>query len=154
MGAGARTVLSGSAHRYVEIPVLANRVEVGAIIGEPDFEWIEQRADKVRRNVVTDSSELVGLSARRRIRVGEPIRARDVQRPIVIAKGDLVTLVMQTENIAARDHRPGHRERRLGRSHRHIEHRIPPRRARHCQKPDARPCAPQGAPLGRRQVGA
>ena len=96
---GVRATVSGSAHRYLEIPVLAEAMAVGEIIGERDIEWIEVRVDRVRRNIVTDASELVGLTPRRRIRVGEPIRARDVQRPIVIAKGEIVTLVMQTANM-------------------------------------------------------
>lgn len=96
---GVRTAVSGSAHRYLEIPVLAEAMAVGEIIAERDIEWIEVRADRVRRNIVTDASELIGLTPRRRIRVGEPIRARDVQRPIVIAKGEMVTLVMQTANM-------------------------------------------------------
>ena len=94
-----RVAVAGSAHRYVEIPVLAHAVAIGDIIAEDDIEWIELRADRVRRNIVTDPSEIVGLSPKRRIRAGDAIRARDVQRPVVVAKGDLVTLVMQTESM-------------------------------------------------------
>ena len=96
---GARAEVSGSAHRYVEVPVLAHAVAVGDIIEEDDIDWIELRADRVRRNIVTDSAEIIGLAPRRRIRAGDAIRSRDVQRPVVVAKGELVTLIMQTESM-------------------------------------------------------
>ena len=48
---------------------------------------------------VMNSGDLVGRTPRHPIRPGEPIRPTDIQVPILIHKGDLVTIVLQTPTL-------------------------------------------------------
>lgn len=79
-----------------EIPVFAHRVAVGDAIAETDLRWIEIATTKMGRGVVQEAHELIGQSPRRSIRPGMPIRYRDVQKPLMVAKGKLIKVIVQT----------------------------------------------------------
>ncbi len=82
----------GQAHRLAEIPVLARKVAVGSVIRAKDIDWISVRAKRVHRNIALTEEEIVGMSPRRPLRVGAPIRASDVSKPVTVAKGAVVTM--------------------------------------------------------------
>lgn len=92
----ARAEFTGRAIETVELPVLNKPMKKGEIIGDGDIEWLEWQARRAPRDVITDVAELVGLAARRSLRPGLPLRARDVNEPIVVVKGSAVSLVYRT----------------------------------------------------------
>ncbi len=91
--------VTGRVSRMVDLPVLARPVAPGEIIAAGDLDTVELRADRMTETYVTDSAELIGKTPRRTIRPGEPVRPSDVQMPIVIRRGELVTLVLQTPTM-------------------------------------------------------
>ena len=91
-----RADFSGRAIESVELPMLNKPMKKGEIIGEGDIEWLVWKARRVPRDAITDSADLVGLAAGRSLRPGQPVRARDVNEPIVVAKGSAVSLVYRT----------------------------------------------------------
>jgi flagella basal body P-ring formation protein FlgA len=96
--AGAPTVtvpISGRAVAMSEVPVLARRMGTREVIGDADILWIEVPADRLGASVVRDASELVGMSPRRSIGAETPVRQEDVRAPIVIARGEAVTMVVR-----------------------------------------------------------
>ncbi len=95
-----RSEVMGTAVPVVEVPALRHRMRRGEIIAESDLGWIERRADRLSATTVTDPSEIVGLTPRRALRAGEPIRARDVRAPVVVAKGATVTMSYRTPTMA------------------------------------------------------
>ncbi|MDP6068032.1 MAG: flagellar basal body P-ring formation chaperone FlgA [Alphaproteobacteria bacterium] len=86
--------ISGQVHTLVEVPVLNAPVKVGQVISRDDVDWIEIRSRNLKRNQVVDIDELVGFTPRRPVKVNEPLRRRDLQRPVVVAKGELVTIAV------------------------------------------------------------
>jgi flagella basal body P-ring formation protein FlgA len=60
---------------------------------------IEMPREKVVRNAILDPDRLVGQTPRRLIGANTPLRPSDVQAPIVIAKGTLVTVMLQTDRM-------------------------------------------------------
>lgn len=91
-----RRRISGRVYPVVEIPVLRNAVAVGDVIDEADVQMVRMRASDTRANLISDPAALIGFSPRRKLRAGQPVPTGYVQRPIVIAKGDLVTVVIET----------------------------------------------------------
>ena len=95
-GAQATAQVSGRVYRMVEIPVPVRRLDRGHVIEDGDIGWLRVRAERLSRDVVTDAAGVLGMAPRRALRPDEPIRHADVQPPVVVAKGSLVTLMLRT----------------------------------------------------------
>jgi flagella basal body P-ring formation protein FlgA len=94
-----RAAVSGRVLRITRIPVPIRRLTADSVIGAEDIDWIEMRADRVGRDVITDMNELIGRSPRRVLRAGRAVRANEVRRPIVVAKNSLVTIRLVTPRM-------------------------------------------------------
>jgi flagella basal body P-ring formation protein FlgA len=88
--------VSGRIFKVVEAPVLQRSVAPGEIIAKDDIEWVELRSDLVNRNVIMEPEHILGLTPRRRIMPGVPLRSGDVRLPVVVKKGGIVTMVLET----------------------------------------------------------
>lgn len=95
-----RMELTGRVARMVEIPVLAGKLTSGDIIGPHDIEWIEVRADDVRKRTIMTEKELIGMTPRRAALPGKPLKSRDVTPPILVKRGELVTLRVKTARLS------------------------------------------------------
>jgi flagella basal body P-ring formation protein FlgA len=91
-----RVQISGRLRIITEVPVLLHRVSIGDEITESDLGWVEIAEGRMSKGVVQDPRDLIGLSPRRRIQPNKPVRFRDVQKPLLIAKGKLVNMIVQT----------------------------------------------------------
>lgn len=91
--------ITGRAWRMVEVPVLSERINPGNEIREHHLTWQRVRADKVRRHTVTDIGELLGMSPKRTVAPNRPIRSTDLQRPVMVDKGDVVTMVFRSGGL-------------------------------------------------------
>jgi flagellar basal body P-ring formation protein FlgA len=95
-GAAERQRASGRIFRVVEVPTLNRALAPGDTIRAGDIEFLHLRADRIAGDAVADTHELVGRTPRRPLRAHEPLRAGDIQVPIVVHKGDLVTVLLET----------------------------------------------------------
>ena len=93
--AAQRVRVTGRVHRMRELPVLARRMTSGEVIGKSDLKWTRVRTDRLQQDVIFDSAELIGRVPLRPLRAMVPLRASDVRRPIVVAKGSVVTMVLR-----------------------------------------------------------
>ena len=91
-----RLNLSGYARRLVEIPVLTRRLARGEIVRAADVTMVEMRAVESQQSTARDLSEVVGLQAKRPLQANRPIRINDVQAPVLVKKGALVTMLVRT----------------------------------------------------------
>jgi flagellar basal body P-ring formation protein FlgA len=91
---GVRKEIRGRVFAVMDVPVLALRVPVGQRITKSDVTWMEVRADRAGRNMVTSVADLVGKAPKRNLRPNRPLRTTDLRRPIVIAKGATVTMIV------------------------------------------------------------
>ncbi len=94
-----RVRVAGRVHRVSGVPVLARRVMRGEVIGARDIEWVQVRSGRIPHNTVLDAESLVGLSPKRTLRAGSPVRMSEVQEPLLVTKGAQVTLVLETESM-------------------------------------------------------
>jgi flagella basal body P-ring formation protein FlgA len=94
-----RVRITGRVYRMVELPVLLRPVSPGEPIAEGDIETIAVHSERLTQSFVMSSADLVGKTPRRSIRPGEPVRPSDIQIPILVHKGDLVTVVLKTPTL-------------------------------------------------------
>jgi flagellar basal body P-ring formation protein FlgA len=91
--------LSGRAFATLEVPVLARPIPAGQVIEHSDIDWVPMRADRVRADAMMNPDNMAGLEARRALRPGEPVRAYDLQAPVVVARGETVNLVFSVPGL-------------------------------------------------------
>ncbi len=95
-----RQTVTGQLHRLAHVPVPVRTIGRGETIQAEDLEWVQQRDSRLGTSVITEASGLVGHSARGPLRAGAPVRATQVRRPVVVAKGSLVLMVLEREGMA------------------------------------------------------
>ncbi|HZT50560.1 MAG TPA: flagellar basal body P-ring formation chaperone FlgA [Stellaceae bacterium] len=91
-----RQRITGRLVYRIAVPVLTRALAPGATIGADDVETVTMRRDHIGPDVATDATQLLGRTPRRQLSAGTPVRLADVQRPILVHKGDLVTMVLDT----------------------------------------------------------
>ncbi len=91
--------VTGRADRIVSIPVLSRPIAAGEIIGQADLSTQDAPAARVASNVVRDAAGLIGQAARRPLAPDHPLRLSDIQKPIVVQKGSLVSMVVEAPGL-------------------------------------------------------
>ncbi|HEY4077538.1 MAG TPA: flagellar basal body P-ring formation chaperone FlgA [Rhizomicrobium sp.] len=76
----------------VRIVVPAHDVARGDVIGESDLTYTTVDGSALMSGLPTSIDEIKGMQARRVLAAGQPFRGDDVRRPIVITKGQTVTM--------------------------------------------------------------
>jgi len=100
---GARSVdrvqVAGTLYEIASVPVLGRVMQRGEVIRDADIDMIEMQQSAVPRNAVLDKKRIVGQTPRRLMRAGVPLSPNDLQAPVVVAKGSLVTLLLRTDRM-------------------------------------------------------
>lgn len=92
--------LNGRAHATIEVPVLTRPIPAGHRVNDDDVDWQAVRADRLRADALTRPEDLIGQEARRALRPGEPVRAYDLRAPVVIERGEIVSLVFTVPGLS------------------------------------------------------
>ena len=91
--------VSGRAIETIELPVLRRRMTPGAVMTGADLTWATLRAGQARGEVVRAPAQAVGLAARHTLQPGQAIQLADLGRPIVIEKGQAVTMQLDSPGL-------------------------------------------------------
>ena len=94
-----RFTLSGRYHPMIQVPVLARPMRPGEVIGRGDVVWTSVRQGRLDRNAATELAQILGQTPRRPLRADRPIRIGQIQAPILVAKGSLVTVTVRRPNM-------------------------------------------------------
>ena len=94
-----RQRVTGRLIRMIDLPVLGRAVAPGDTIAAADIETMRVRAERLGSDAVLDRHALIGKTPRRPLRPHEPLRIGDVQVPLLVHKGDLVTIVLETPTM-------------------------------------------------------
>lgn len=102
----SRMRVTGRVIQTVDVPVLARQIGRGDVINAHDITWTKVREDAIRRDIVVDADQLVGLTPRQTLRSGQMVSTSDLQKPIAVARGALVTMVLKsgTMMLSAQGH--------------------------------------------------
>ncbi|HEX2760357.1 MAG TPA: flagellar basal body P-ring formation chaperone FlgA [Rhizomicrobium sp.] len=90
---------SGAVAATVRIVVPAHDVARGDVIGESDLTYATVDGNALMSGVPTKMEEVKGLQARRVLAAGQPFRGDDLRRPIVITKGQTVTMQFSAPGV-------------------------------------------------------
>ncbi|MBN9588693.1 MAG: flagella basal body P-ring formation protein FlgA [Alphaproteobacteria bacterium 64-11] len=83
----------------VRIVVPARDIARGDVIGESDLTYVTVDGNALMSGVATSMDEIKGMQARRVLGAGQPLRGTDVRRPIVVSKGQVVTMVFSAPGV-------------------------------------------------------
>lgn len=87
--------VSGRARSMIAIPVLNTRLGRQAVITDSHLDWVEVDAMRLDSAVLHDVSDIVGMTPRRGIVPNAPIREHDLAAPIIVSRGDRITMIVR-----------------------------------------------------------
>jgi len=99
MNALQRVRVTGQILKMIDVPTLARRVAKGEVIAKNDIRWVQMRADRTQRDIIIDAENLIGMSPKRHLRPEKPVRAADIQLPVLVEKGKLVTIFLKKPGL-------------------------------------------------------
>ena len=76
----------------IRIVVPAHDIARGDVIGESDLTYTTVDGAALMSGVPTKIDEIKGMQTRRMLSAGQPFRSDDVRKPIIITKGETVTM--------------------------------------------------------------
>lgn len=91
--------VEGRYERYVRVPVLAHRMRREDVIAPNDISWQRVSVRKLRGDTVMTAAELIGKSPERGLSTNRPISRDELASPLVVRKGDLVTMVVRAPKM-------------------------------------------------------
>ncbi len=94
-----RIVYRGRATEVIEVPVLTQGLARGLTIRP---EYLETRKFPVRRingRTITEAVDLIGMAVRRSLRANSPIRRSDVEKPRIVRKNTLISVVYKVKSL-------------------------------------------------------
>lgn len=74
------------------VPVPVRRLMPDAIVQPEDIEMVDMPWARVNAFAVTEAEALVGMQVRRMLSPGRPVQLQSVQPPIIISRGERVTI--------------------------------------------------------------
>lgn len=90
--------ISGVAASPTVLPAPARDIPRGAVITEDDIEYRET-TDAGAAHFLSDTDFIIGKTARRPLAKGAPLRASDLQAPIVMRRGATATVVLEAPGL-------------------------------------------------------
>jgi flagella basal body P-ring formation protein FlgA len=91
-----RQRVTGTLVVETEVPVPNRPVAMGEVLGAGDIEQIKLPRDRLAADTIVDPAQLIGKSARHMLPAELAVHTGDVQDPLVVHKGDLVTIALHT----------------------------------------------------------
>lgn len=99
-GDSYRLTLRGRMQEVTAVPVLRRSSGAGTTLTADDIMWMDIPMNRVGRNILLSSDDLVGQATRRPLQANTPLRITDVQRPVLIKKGETVMVRVINRNLA------------------------------------------------------
>lgn len=91
--------IRGSLSRVIAVPVLRATMRKGDVIGEYDVDWIDISEHQLRPDMVIRAEDIVGMTPRRFISIGDVVRFNDLDKPKLVQRGEPVTITYNTGRI-------------------------------------------------------
>lgn len=96
-GRTSRQRIAGQAFETIEVPVAVRPLGRDGIVTDSDVEWVKMRADRIQAGVATDPAEVIGMTTKRAVRAGDTLRLRDLARPVLVSRNELVTMILRSD---------------------------------------------------------
>jgi flagella basal body P-ring formation protein FlgA len=93
----AGTAFANTASYRIVVP--ARDILRGEVLGETDLTYADVAGSGLASSTVTKFETLTGMQTRRALRAGESLRPDDVRRPVVVTKGQTVTMTFTAPGV-------------------------------------------------------
>ncbi len=90
-----RLQLTGAVRKIVELPVLKENIRNGDVIRKSDLEHIEMHAKEIQHDYLLAEDDLIGMTPRRMVMAGRPVREIELEAPRLVKRGDTVTILYE-----------------------------------------------------------
>lgn len=90
----------GVGHKMVSVPVLRTVIRRGDSIKRSMITMHDIRENSVTEDMVLRVDELVGMTPRKILRANEPVQLSQLNKPVMVKRGDLVTMQLSNGPIA------------------------------------------------------
>lgn len=91
--------IEGRTFPVTTVPALARTILPGDIITTKNIKWVKIPLSQAGRNVIRDHKQLVGMTPRRPLKLGIPVRRSDVERPQLVKRGKIVNILYATARL-------------------------------------------------------
>lgn len=92
--------IKGHLNAVITVPVLSDNLQSGHIITAQDIKHIKIKDREFTRDTIADAYALIGMTARRVILAGRPIKASEIIAPKLIERGEIVTLSLNVGTMS------------------------------------------------------
>ena len=96
----SRLMVAGRLLPTVEVPVLNHAIGRGDVVAAQDITMMRLRQDQLRPATITDPGAVVGMAAKVALRANLPVSEADLQHPLAVTRGALVTLTLSYRGMA------------------------------------------------------
>ncbi|MBI1300133.1 MAG: flagellar basal body P-ring formation protein FlgA [Alphaproteobacteria bacterium] len=86
--------INGRISAVIEVPVLSQNVHAGEVVREDHIKFIKLQERDFSHDMIVETDQLVGMTARRVVLADRPVRAAEIIAPQVIERGEIVTLAV------------------------------------------------------------
>jgi flagellar basal body P-ring formation protein FlgA len=93
------SVAPAAADTGVRVMVPAHDIARDDMIGDADLTTAMVPGNALPANIVTNADAIKGMEARRLLHKGEMLRADDVRRPVVVTRGQTVTMLFRAPGV-------------------------------------------------------
>ena len=91
--------IQGKVEPGVDVPMLTRTLRAGELAEPEDVLLTRVAQSRLARGALTETADVVGFSARRQLRAGLVLREGDFEKPVVVRKGDVVTIVYRVPGV-------------------------------------------------------
>ncbi len=92
-------IFTGRAYASVEAVVPARTIERGATIVADDLKMARMPRSRVTNAAIEDMETAIGMAARQKLIMGRPVRRSDIEKPKLVVRNSMVTIVYQVPGM-------------------------------------------------------
>jgi len=85
-------MVSGQVEHLVPVPVLKEAISSGDVVNAYNIEWVDMKSRDLQSDIILNEQDLVGMTPRRVLLSGKPVRTIELERPQLISRGDTITI--------------------------------------------------------------
>jgi len=93
------TTYRGQAVQTVQVPVLSRAVSRGDIVRDGDIRLTSVPRRKLRGGIIESAAGIIGMAARRNLQSDRPVRFDDIEKPKLVRRNTLVTIVYKHRGL-------------------------------------------------------
>ena len=89
----------GKVNVFKKVAKAARGIKSHEVFTQNDVRFVKENIAELPHDVITDSGDIMGKESVRSFRVNEIIRKRDVAQPLLVQKGDVVTILISAPGL-------------------------------------------------------